>query len=352
MSIAIGSAKFGNNDGGFTKRKTFYLNLENGGNNIYRILPPMFSLAERGQYYKYWSIYQNMLDSNGKTRWFASIEDFDVRTKTVRVADPILEKLKEFKAKQEMLKQSGASEEQLDLYYTTYIKPFTPRKNYYVNVITQNNEIGTLALPSKAFQALKQLAQEYHNKGVDITGMRGIFLNFKRVKTGSRPADVSDSVDVFRESVNLGGEIVEKPKIHELTSEIINRFATEIEDLATMFTIPNASDLEMLANAPLESRSLVVDRIVGKSTQAEAAKPTLNVSIPGTNAVAVPRVESTGNGNMNVVIPQMSTPAATNSLGVNVGTSIPTPTPTLETHSKPTAGISDEEFQKIFGNKG
>jgi hypothetical protein len=347
MTIAIGSAKFGNNDGGFKKQKTFYLNLDNGGNNIFRILPPMFSLAERGQYYKYWSLYQNMLDSNGKTRWFSSIEEFDVRSKTLRVADPVLEKLKEYKAKEDMLKQSGATEDQLAMFYNTYIKPFTPRKSYYVNVITQNNELGTLALPSKAFQQLKQLASEYNNKGIDITGMRGIFLNFKRVKTGARLADVSDSVDVFRESVNIGGELVEKPKIHELTSEIINRFATEIEDLATKFTIPSASDLEMLANAPLESRSLVVDRIVGKSTQVEAPKPTLNVSIPGTNAVAVPRVESTGNGNMNVVIPTMTAPQ---SLGVNVTAAQSTQAPSIGLSTKPASGtLSEEEFQKIFG---
>ena len=157
-NVSIGTTKFAGNDGGFTKRKTFYLKADNNGNNVFRVLPPMFSLAERGQYYKYWSVYQNLTDSNGKPRWFSSIEEFDVRTKTVRVADPLLELLRENKAKQDMLKQSGATEEQLEMFYETHIKPFTPRKNYYVNVITQNNEIGTLALPSTAFQALKQQA--------------------------------------------------------------------------------------------------------------------------------------------------------------------------------------------------
>lgn len=346
MTVAIGTTKMTGNDGGFTKRKTFYLTDENNGNNIFRVLPPMFSLADRGQYYKYWSVYQGLTDSNGKTRWFSSIEEFDIRTKTLRVADPLLEKLKEYKAKQEMLKQSGANQEQLDIYYETYIKPFTPRKNYFVNVITQNNELGTLALPTTAFQALKQLVKEYSSRGVDVTGMRGLFLNFKRTKTGPRKADVSYSVDVYRESVNLNNEIVEKPKVHELTPDVINRFSAELEDLSTMFTVPTESDLQMLANAPLESRGVVVDRIVGKSTQAEAAKPTMNVTIPGTNAVAVPRVETGSNGDFNVVIPQVQLSAKPSYDQIANSPNLSTP---VGNTLKASGSLSDEEFQRIFG---
>jgi hypothetical protein len=377
MQVQIGSSNFGGQSG-FQKRNTYYLSDKNNGNNIFRVLPPLHSLAAKGQYYKYWSVYQNFMDSNGKTRWFSSIEEFDAKTKTIRVVDPLAEKLKEYKAQQDMMKQAGATEEQLDGFYQNYIKPFTPSKKYYVNVITQDNQIGTLALPITAFQSLKALAAEYNQKNIDITGMRGIFLNFKRVQ-GARKVDVTYSVDVFRESVNMNGEMVEKAKVHELTQDIINRLGTETEDLVSLHVIPTAEDLQLLAIAPAEQRGLVVDRIVGRSDVTKKPEPTMNVAIPGTNAVAVPRVEQTSDGNLNVVLPSLSSPAqgvegtyqtqqnysappVTGPAPVNPGyqtagyvapgtMTSQTPTTHPSHTTKPSGTLSDAEFHNIFSQK-
>lgn len=350
-NVEIGTSTFGGGNQTFTKRKNFYLSDENNGNNIFRVLPPIKSLASKGQYYKYWSVYTNFTDSAGKPRWFASIEEFDFRTKSVRIEDPVATKLRELKAQQDVLKQSGATEEQLNQFYETLIKPFTPRKNYYVNVITQNNEIGTLALPKTAFTSLKALAGEYSNKGIDLTGMRGVFLNFKRVKTGPRNVDVNYSVEVFRESVVMNGESVEKSKTHDLTPDIINRLGAEAEDLGTLFLLPKSDDLAMLAIAPPSQRGLVVDRIVNKSETAPKQEPTMNVSIPGTSAVAVPRVEQSVNGNLNAVLPNMGV--------LNNVSAAPIAAPTYQAPAAQPVPVGkspsqlvqmgDDEFHKIFG---
>ena len=284
-----------------------------------------------------------MTDSNGKPRWFASIEEFDPKTKSLRVVDPLAEKLKEMKAKQDILRQSGASEDQLDSFYLANIKPFTPSKRYYVSVMTQNNEIGTLSLPITAFQGLKQLAQEYNGKGVDITGMRGLFLNFKRTK-GARKVDVSYSVDVYRETVNMAGEMVEKPKIHELTPDIINRLGNETEDLTALFIYPSKEDLTLLAAAPAEHRGLVVDRIVGKSETVSKEEPTMNVSIAGTNAVAVPRVEVTSTGDLDVVLPNIQAQSVIPTIG-HAADHMSTPKISAAHANN---SLSDDEFHKIF----
>jgi len=337
--LQIGTAKHVS-DGGFTKRNNFYLDDKNGGNNVYRVLPPMHSLAAKGQYAKYWSVYQGFVDSSGKKRWFASVEEYDPRTKTLKVSDPLAEKLKENRAKQETMKQAGATEEQLDGFYETHIKPFSPSKRYYVNAINQNGEIGVLALPATANTALRALANEYSGRGVDITGIKGLFLNFKRVK-GARPVDVSYSVEVYRESIMHEGEMLEKAKVHTLTEDIINRLANEAEDLSELFTIPKREDLQMLAAADVSQRGLVVDRIVNKSSAVEqATKPQMQVNIPGTAAIAVPRVESSASG-LNVVLPELELAKA--AAQMPTGVSAPAASPVKAT-------LSDDELNNIFGN--
>ena len=133
MAVAgFGKPKFGKSGGSFAK--SFKIETDDKGgttHNVYRIIPPMKSLAESGQWaffdkihYGYRGV-DKMDPTKGKLRTFRCIEDFDFSTKIIRRECDECEKIKakkallepreaEIKAKNKTLEDKLAAGEALD----------------------------------------------------------------------------------------------------------------------------------------------------------------------------------------------------------------------------------------------
>lgn len=314
MSFMIGKSVYENKGG---RSKFFYLS---PGTNVYRILPPMFSLAPKGLWYKYWGVHKGFVNSAGKYRPLASIEEFDIKTKTVRVHDPISEKYRENLAKAKAARDKGMPEEKVREFSEVYVKPYDTDKKYYVNAVNQANEIGQLVIPTKLFQQLKALCKEYEAKNIDLTGMKGVFLNFKKIQAYKGDPQTSYSCEIYREEMpDSQGGLTSRPKVHDITEDFIVRLQNEAKDLATLFKIPTASDLALLAEAAPNERAAVIDRIFGKADvesdeeggQDEEGDGVLGVTIPNTGGAKAVGVMDLASGNLGVSLPQMPTAAPT-----------------------------------------
>lgn len=310
MSFMIGKSVYENNG---NKKNYFYMA---PGANVYRILPPMFSLAPKGQWYKYWAVHKGFVNGAGKYRPLASIEEFDVKTKTVRVHDPVCDLYRDNLAKAKAAKDKGFPEDKIKEFMDVYVKPYDTDKKYYVNAVNQEGKIGILVIPIKLFQQLRALCKEYEAKGIDLTGMKGVFLNFKKVQAYKGDPQTSYSVEIFKETVQKDDGLYEKPKVHEITEAFVVQLQNEAKDLTTLFKVPSATDLQLLAGAQPGERGAIIDRIFGKSESAdEDAGPadednTVGVTIPNTGgARAVGQVGLQG-ADLTVGLPNMPTPGA------------------------------------------
>lgn len=380
MSFMIGKSVYEN---GGNKKNYFYLQ---GGSNVFRILPPMFSLAPKGQWYKYWAVHKGFVNGAGKYRPLASIEEFDVKTKTVRVHDPVCDKYRDNLAKAKAAKDKGYPEDKIKEFMDVYVKPYDTDKKYYVNAVSQDNKIGILVLPIKLFQQLRALCKEYEAKGIDLTGMKGVYLNFKKIQAYKGDPQTSYSVEIYKEQVQMNGELFEKPKVHEITEAFVVQLQNEAKDLSTLFKVPAATDLQLLADAQPNERSAIIDRIFGKSEVVEEEGPAdeedgaVGVTIPNTGGAKVVGAVGLSGGDLGVNLPSMPAagpvgptvtaqtqdflkgattpapaalaPAAQPSIA-SLAAAPAAPAPTQAAPAAPAAGGStdfDKMFESMFGN--
>ena len=81
MAVALGKSNYGG--GG----KKTYFKLKDG-DNVYRILPPMFDLAEKGVWTKYYAVEYGYYNTQGKMRPFLACRVVNKKTKMVEVESP------------------------------------------------------------------------------------------------------------------------------------------------------------------------------------------------------------------------------------------------------------------------
>jgi hypothetical protein len=298
---------------GGNKPNYFYME---PGSNVFRILPPMFSLAPKGQWYKYWAVHKGFVNSAGTYRPLASIEEFDPKTKTIRVHDPVCDKYRENMAKAKAAKDKGVPEDKIKEFLDVYVKPYDTDKKYYVNAVNQDGKIGVLEIPIKLFRQLEALCEEYEAKGIDLTGMKGVFLNFKKVQAYKGDPQTTYSVEIFKETFQKDDGIYEKPKVHEITEAFVVQLESEARDLSTLFKVPTATDLQLLADAEPTARGAIIDRIFGKSESAneedlvDEDDNTVGAIIPNTGGARVVGQVGLQGANLTVSLPSMPTPGA------------------------------------------
>lgn len=364
MSIEIGVSKHGRK--AFTKYKNFYLLSEfdkggvKGGHNIFRVLPPLKSLAGPGFYYAFHKVHKGFVGTDGKPRYFRCIQEYDFKKKMITAHCPICDLCAEKQKALKVMEEKGATKEQLSEAREAFVQPLMAEGRYYVNIVNQAEEIGILALPSKSFKALKDLANGYDEKGFDITGTKGLFLDFKKVSAYKGDNQVLYPVEVYREAITGPNGLDEKPKIHVLTEAIINRLESEAADLdKDLFTSITSEQMITLVNCKGEDRKKMVDYIFGKPEE-KPEEATNKAGIAGTNATAVGRMEL-GTSGLDVKMPDVASigqaptptppPAAVNTQA-GIQPQVATPAaPVQQQMSRPVSNsISEEEFDKIFAN--
>jgi hypothetical protein len=343
-----------------------YFNLELG-DNFYRVLPPLFSLADEGKVAKYHAYHMGFKNTEGKVRPFLCPEVQDRKNKLITTHCPVCDDVSEKESKVDTARKTPGitddQKKQLQEYFMKTILPFKVNRGYFVNAIDQKGEIGLLRLPYTAFKSLEIELKKQQDKGIDPTGIEGIYLNFK--KTAAYKGDKETKYDVSPALVQEGDAF--RLKRHTLTPEIIESLKTKAKDLSTLYKSIKLEEVAMLQGAAGDDRAKLVDRIFGKpEDKANTTGSILESSIPGTTATAVGRAEVGASG-VNVVMPNVaaaqptvdplaglglpkSTPSAAApkapvdplaGLGVKAG-------PTVTTPSQGVSAMSDDDFARMF----
>lgn len=301
---------------GFTKKT--YAKLE-AGDNLHRVLPPVHSLAKLGRYAQFYAFHGGLKDSKGNGAMYQCIEEKDNKTKIIKTHCPVCDMVRENQARYDVAKkaleagQAGVSKDQLDKFYNEYIFKYQAQKAFFLNTVNVKGEIVVLQIPYTAYKALDLLLKDLSNKGVDPTGIKGAYLNFKKQQAYKGDKETKYPVDLA-----LEGDLVTgfRPKLHELTQELINQMATKTADLGALYTTITADDMVAILSAQGEDRAKVVDRVFSrgeysKDKGSNSGPAAMSSQIPGTVATAVSRVEVTPQG-VGLVTPDLGaiTPGA------------------------------------------
>lgn len=323
----IGTTKLTSRGKGGFGLKNFHLE---DGSNLFRVLPPMWSLADKDKNHQYWALHWGFTTTEGAKKPIVCIQRQDSK-KVVYQRCPICDMVEEAKANLEFMKRKNATEEQLKEFRDTWVDPYERKGKYYSYAFNGDGELGILQYGKTIKDDLEARHKQLEEEGITLDGTNGVYVNVK--KSGSGRFNTKYSVDVVLENdpANPGSK---RYKFHTLTSEIINRLQKETTDLAKLYTALSNEDLALLANTQdLDQRKLVMDKLFARGEQ--AAKPSfeaqLSTVIPGTNAVGVVKVELNPDTNkMQARSPEVP----------NVVAPLP-----------PTSGMSDEEFRKIFNDR-
>jgi hypothetical protein len=363
--VQIGKSSYGKNSGG--SHGWFYI--EDNKDNIYRVLPPMKSLAPHGKYAKFYKTHRGFRDSSNKQKPFVCIEESNYKTKVITTHCPVCDWVAQMESQVKQFESRGATKEQIKEYNYKNIYPFKSDRKYYLNVVNQENKIGILAISSTMFQSLEALGTEQEKLGRDITGMEGVFINFKKQTKFKGDRDAIHTASLFMQPQADGSY---RFVTHTITPDFASRLSTEAADLGNLFKVLDVEQISRLVSLATDdaARGKYVDALFAAPEAAQAATgnvpQTVQGDIPGTNLTAVSRVEVGRDGGFQVQQPTIPAnfnqvaPPPTN-LGQFQGTqqslanlAPATPAPAAALPSKPISTLSDEEFTNMVRpiNKG
>jgi hypothetical protein len=345
--MEIGKAKYASKNKEFFKIKD--------GDNVFRILPPLGSLAKAGRWSEFYKVIWGFSDSSKKRKPFISPYVKNFKTQMVEVPCAATEMI--FKLKDDMNNASAAIKElkangqeipeALTQKYTELTElvgrsgRFNIDSKHYLNVMTQDGKIGLLKLAGRGMTALRSLFERLEAQGIDPTGIdNGRFVVINRSGMG---LDTTYDVKELKQSISTEEHgIVEKSVPHVLTDDIISRLATEAFDLSEIYprlTSEQVADLVAAQQESEEKGGLVADSIFGsvskssnttETTEATTSTTTTNqTTAPVTEAVSTPITETPA---IETAVNETSAPAASgtpvtntqdaneflNSLGINI----------------------------------
>lgn len=361
----IGKSDF--NKKTFTKTTWFKLEI---GDNFYRILPPLFSMAKTGAYKVFYAIHGGFKTKKGWQVKFQCVEEKDFKNNIISQRCPVCDLVNEYKKQYDSLAASGnATKEQLSAFHAKFIMPFQVDKKYYVNAINASGEIGLLPLPYKLSMSLETLLKAEGDKGKDPTGIEGAFLKFVKQSRFKGDNQVNYFVDLATE---VDGDVV-RIKRHSLTQDIINQIKQKARDLGTLYRTFDPDQVATLVNADEATRVSLLDSYIGTGEKSESddedntLRPTADGStlartVPGTDALLVSRPELNSQG-FQPNIPQMPVvaqqpPVPQGYAAAPTPQPVPQPAPTPQsiqvTQGQPVNSgtkMSDADFMKQFMGK-
>jgi hypothetical protein len=254
------------NSGGFTKKKRFYLA---DGSNLFRLLPPFGTMAEKGIIAKYWEVYW-VEGTDGRKRPMPSIlktkSNGKGMPKTVLVADPMFDKVQSLRTKVEMLKKDKNQPEAVVNALEETLRNLNLDKAYYLNVISPSGEIGVLKLRYTAFQNLKTRLDELDKDGIDpINVGEGIIFDFKKMKddNGKTVYPVDIATKTYRDPNT--NRFVSEFQTYPIDENTLKRMDAEASDLGSLYKVLTPEEVALIAT--LDKR--MVDRVYSRPEQVE-----------------------------------------------------------------------------------
>jgi hypothetical protein len=297
MSVQIGKANFEGNKGGTLGGLNWFY-IEDNKPNVYRVLPPLKSLAALGKYAKYYRVHRNLRGSDGKQKPFICVEEMDMKTKIITRHCPLCDRVRELEANLKQAEMAGASKEQLKEMRMKVIFPLQNEGKYYLNVVNQEGRMGVIAIGSKHFQAFQALAKELDKTGLDVTGMQGIYLNFKKTTQFKGDKQAVLQVEPY---LAAGADGSFRYVTHEITQDVMNRLERETADLGNLFKQLSVEQIAAILTFEGEARAKYMDSLFA----APEKEPQQGGTVPGTNVQLVGNVTAAPQGGFQVNTPSL-----------------------------------------------
>jgi len=267
--MELGKAKYSSGRNTFTTKK--------GENNVYRILPPMGSLAKSGTWRTYVAVQWGFKGSDGRMKPFQDCRVVNHKTKMIEVesaaylfrsqleanyADTVAA-FKAGNASQDQVRQAKELKERFNL-----------EARHYVNAVNLEGEIGLLKLNTTQKNALMQAIETQRNQGIDPLSVdKGVFFNFTKSNSTGKIQDWVFGVAPYQENVRAvidGVEtLVQKTKYHRMDEDFIGRLSAEAYDLSNLYPTPTPEEIARI----VEEGELAVDEILGNASSKDSSAP-------------------------------------------------------------------------------
>lgn len=329
--MKIGKARVGSVS---TKK---YFKLEKG-DNVYRVLPPLGDLADKGVWAVYHKVhygYRGLPGPDGKARMrpFASPEVVNRQTRMVEVTDAAKERIEKIKQALSEARDRGDTESMKQL--SNLVRTYNLDAKWYVNALNLQGEIGLLKIPHKAKQALEAEIQRLRQEGVNaLDAENGRYFVFQRTGEGR---DTQYQVKVYKQKIEVPGlGMVDKDMPHSLTEDVVTRLDTESHKLDDLFRRPTAEQVVRI----VKEGASAVEEILGRNSQSSGSEE--------------PEDEEDLDTEMAVV--QTSQPSLKAAPLPQSPVSVPKPKASAPVAQAPTSSVSDqaseqspEDFLKSIG---
>lgn len=339
----IGEAVLGNKKA-FEKKSNFFLEK---GDNYYRILPAVRSLAKDGIWAKYWRIHfvagaKRKQDGSPVKYPVVCVEKSDYKTKVISQECPLCNIAHEAQKEYDFLESSGKlSKSELAIFKKNRIQAFEPNGKYYVNAVNSDGKIGVLGLPKTAKDSFEALWEKLKDEeGINPIGTNGIYVNFiRRVNDTGRTTYSCEAMMVpSKENPRLKGY-----REHVIDAAVVERLKKESVDLSKVYTPLSLEDLQAIGSASDSDRGAIADAVLSKGRTENKQVAALDTNIPGTGATGVARVElNTATSKLKVIAPEAPKAAGFTNKTTNVEAPVATASaasPNLE---------DDEEFRAFM----
>lgn len=350
-NIQIGKASFDRNSGGNGGGGVSWFYIEDNKPNVYRVLPPLKSLAASGRIAKYYKVHRGIRGTDKRQKPFICPEESDYKTRVITQHCPLCDHVRELEQNLEKARAAGASKEQLAEMRKNVIFPLQSEGKYYMNVVNQEGKMGVLSVGSKMFASFTALAKEMEAKGLDVTGMQGVYLNFKKSTAFKGDKNAVLSVEPYLAASSDGSF---RYVTHELTQDVINRLEKETADLGNLFKVITVEQVATLLSYEGEARAKLMDTYFD-SPEKESTETM--ATVPGTNASLVSNVTAAPTGGFQVntpTLPPQAPTAPNNNIGAFSGNlNLGQTTASMATAGlvKPMGQLSDDEFLSMMTKK-
>lgn len=259
--MKIGSANY--NQRG-SKKHYHKLAKGEGVVGVFRIVPPIGDLADKGIWAIFYKVHYGYRNSENRMKLFLSPEVVNRSSRMIEVEDAAKRRIDNLRAKYSEARNSGNQEAANGL--KELLRTFNLENRWHMNAIDLSGKIGLLKLPHTAKKDLDNEIKKLTAKGVDPLSVdQGRFFAIIRNIDGQK---VTYKVQVYKEEVETKdyGK-VEKDVVHALGDDIISRLSVEAFELDKLYKAPSSDQVERIVK---EGKS-AVDEILGSGNASAAA---------------------------------------------------------------------------------
>ena len=242
--------------GGFesTRAKKVYFTIEDG-DNVFRILPAMGSLAAKNVWSKFYRVEFGYYNSKGKMQVFQCPRVVNYQTKMVEVESAAYQKREKLLKARDMVldflkaNPGDAKKESEKEKLSALLQQFNSDGKFYVNAMDLNGRIGLLKLGKTAFDDLKNEMKKLNDSGINpLSADNGRFFVIN--KTGQK-RDTAYKVTQFKEQREItlpdGSKVMAAlDVVHKLTPEIISRLKDEAFKLDEIYPYITPEQVERI----------------------------------------------------------------------------------------------------------